>query len=312
MRSRHVWCLAGLATIVSVFGTVRGSSGQADQRFYFVSVMKVTDNASYAAPSWSPANDNELAITKTSYEGIYLLSLEGRQIRQLTEDRQAGYKFRWTRDGRHIAYRTRLGDRELQIRLLDVTTGGVTWASESGPDVGLPAEQGISAIAFRANNKKTTRRSLSSTPDARSHPFAYQSDDQIYLSTTGEDKRISAAGDQCFLPVVSPDRGKVLYQEMSKGLCVYHVSSETTLCLGEGSSPCWSPDSRHIVYEVTRDDGHNLLSSDLYIAAWDGSWKSQLGPAPGGLKRRPSWSGDGRRIAFDADGAIYVGVLGRR
>ena len=59
---------------------------------------------------------------------------------------------------------------------------------------------------------------------------------------------------------------------------------------------------------VTADDGHDITSSDLVAARADGSSRVALTQSPDRLEMNPSWSPDGRALAFDdaVDGALYL------
>jgi len=73
--------------------------------------------------------------------------------------------------------------------------------------------------------------------------------------------------------------------------------------------PDWSPDGTHLVFGSTR--GYNTLDYGIYVARADGSGVRRLTPQWDGSEPRaalvPSWSADGKRIAymFDADGSYY-------
>ncbi len=285
-----------------------------EKLFHLTSISRVTLNAGYAAPVWSPMSASQLALTKTDYQGVYLLSLGSGGIRKLTDDLESGYNFRWTSDGEYIVYRSTTGDQNFQIKLLDPRTAEIQPLSEPGPDIGLPQELPPGFVAYRDGNAITrrmipTRRISPRNTAGTAFPFVFQRNDEIFLSVEGSTKRISSGEGKYFLPLISPNGCKTVYQEISRGLYVYDFLEGTQVHVGRGESPAWSPDSKYLAYEVTSDDGHRLLSSDLFIAAIDGTMNVQLTRTPQLLERRPSWSLHGDMIAFDADGAIYTAKL---
>jgi hypothetical protein len=72
----------------------------------------------------------------------------------------------------------------------------------------------------------------------------------------------------------------------------------TGLILSEGRTGNWSPDSKKIVYFDTKEDGHYVLASEIYLINVDGSGKIQLTDTPDELEHDPVWSPDGTKIAY--------------
>jgi len=75
-----------------------------------------------------------------------------------------------------------------------------------------------------------------------------------------------------------------------------------------GVTAKWSPDSRQIVYMVSAEDGHTVITTDLFLINADGTGKTRLTNTPDVLEAYPIWSPDGTRIAYvtDIGSKIYV------
>ena len=91
-------------------------------------------------------------------------------------------------------------------------------------------------------------------------------------------------------------------------MIILNLESNKKTVLGDGHRPFWSPDENWICYMVTEDDGHQYLTSDIYISSFDGKNRFNLTDSEDRLEMNPSWSPDGNTIAFDdyKTGVIYL------
>jgi Tol biopolymer transport system component len=259
----------------------------------------------FAAPAWSPDGS---ALAFISEQGTFRYSLADKSLRELSRTR-AGYKFFWTGDGAALAYRAHTPGEPLRIETLDVATGRLKILAEA-VDLGLPQETGDGALQFRDGREMrllNAQTGAQLAPQTATRPYVYQLRDDIYLNT----RKLTKGDGQYFLPQLSPDGQKVIYQELARGLYLTDLTSGVTVNLGPGTDPAWSPDSKFVVFSVTADDGHNITAAELYLADLAGR-KRQLTHTPGLPEMNPAWSPDGKFLAFDARGAIYRALIERR
>lgn len=113
-----------------------------------------------------------------------------------------------------------------------------------------------------------------------------------------------------------PTIGRYLVQgiaEDNPSIVILDRSGRIASDLGAAALPfdptSLSGDGTLVVGHKESDDGHTILSSDLYLSAWDGSWSAPISNAAGGMD--PRFAREGRILEFVDfnDGVIHVGVL---
>ena len=289
--------------------------------------IRMTDaNAGYSfmSPQWSP-DGAKIAVTSDRYNGIWIIPADGSGMFQLTDDGSAGYGFQWSADSRAIVSRIAQFDgpyRYNAVKVYDVTTGEGKLVSD--------LRQSMSGLPRWADDDKTvfiftdgvldvfdTGRNSSSLKRGRVSPeIFFLKDDHIGSANikTKNIKDIVPITDEIYLNLIlSPDKTRMVFEVMSGNMHVMNTDGTGLIDLGTGFRPQWSPDSQHLVYMVTKDDGHQYISADLQIINIHTKEISKLTFEPDKLEMNPSWSPQGDKIAFDVldEGTIYVAELTR-
>jgi len=227
----------------------------------------------FIAPRWSP-DGLELLFSRPGYNGLYVKGAEGGALRELTDTPHVGYKSGWNADGSLSAV---------------ANDGKAQQLGADGTPLGPPSPM-----------------------DDASYVGAFTQDDNVYYrGAAGEPARLVSEGDDRFYGgVVSPDGRYIVYNGLYTGLYIAPLNgSGAPVYLGDGHSPSWLPDGLGIVYNISIDDGHQLLASDLYLASTDGTSISNLTQTSDQIELNPSVSPDGRSVAYEVDGVIYMAPL---
>ena len=268
-------------------------------------------------PRWSP-NGKFIAMTGDNYSGIQLYHLDDQHVSSLTSDRAAGFGLSWSPDGETLVSRVARFDnkRRLNARklyeinqkndriMLDytpVTPGLPAWNADGSAVLALVNDE---VELFAVSDNPTVQRTLPESPipllDGDKMVIVRGSDTGDRIVKTQTRSRILNA-------VLSPDGEKIAYEVYGGSMHVMNIDGLNDVDLGPGFRPRWHPDSQHLVYMITQDDGHRITESDLYTIRIDGQDKTRLQFSENRLEMNPDWSPDGLWIAYDVSdlGAVY-------
>lgn len=265
------------------------------------------ERGDYVRPAWSP-DGRWLALGRAGMAGIEILRPDGSEWKVLTAEPGAGYKFAWSPDSQHLAFRSTRYESNATwhvIKSVEIASGRITEWSRPAAAVQPPVwarsnlHQRVSFVV--GNHRSNTVWRVGQAKPARIMParadtLLYSDRGQIWSCGPGDlgCTNLTEAGGMD--PVWSPDRSRIAYSQMDT-LMVMEADGSKKRALAEGHHPAWSPDGRRIVYDVSTDDGHRILGSDLWVINADGTQPTRLTHTPDVLETEPAWSPDGKCIA---------------
>ncbi len=268
-------------------------------------------------PRWSP-NGKYVAMTGDNYTGILLYHLDDQKVISLTSDRAAGFGLSWSPDGETLVSRVARFDNKRRlnaIKLYDINRKNERIVLDYTPATpGLPAwnKNGTAVLALVQDEVELF--SVSDSPMIQStmpdSPIPLIDGDELVLvreSDTGDRIVKTRTRSRILNAVLSPDGEKIAYEVYGGSMHVMNIDGTNNIDLGPGFRPRWHPDSQHLVYMITQDDGHRITESDLYTIRIDGQDKTRLQFSENRLEMNPDWSPDGHWIAYDISdlGAVY-------
>ena len=278
------------------------------------------EGASDRDPVWSPDRQR---ILFASGEDLYVMNADGAN-RVLLAQGEGFTDFRWSRDGRQIAFVSTVFEGEETLDNLGVMqadgTGRLDLARNAtdptwSPDgrIAYVSSADFSDVHIRAINpdgsgdtRVTTDPAVAGSepawsPDGSRIAFVSLADNDIYVINpdgTGALNLTNGAGDDD-APVWSPDGSRLAFnttpldQPLESEIAIMNAdgSGRTTLTnrAGFDISADWSPDGMRLVYQQS-----NPVDSEIFVMNADGSGRVNLSNRPDTDESAADWSSEGQ------------------
>ena len=217
---------------------------------------------------------------QTGNKEIYLMDLDGKNIRPVSKNGSINLSPAWSPDGAKIAWTSyKRNNPDLYVKKLS-----------SGQVQALSAKQGLNIGAAYSPDGKQIAVTRSTRGD---------SDIYILDAQTGEMvKRITKGGGIDVSPSFSPDGTKLAFASERSGgsqIFVYDLATETTRRVSRQGrfnvDPAWSPDGKKLAF-VGRDPRFDIFVLDIKTQRTIRITEKM------GDNEDPSWSPDGRYLVF--------------
>ena len=286
---------------------VCASSTQAQISIKRTERLALSRSQSWSHPQFSPTG-GFIYFTNLDGNGIWEYSPKTRAVRQITSDPKSGFAFDISKDGKSIIYRRTLFDRSGRTRKQDVVLMNLARQSSrvlaTGPDVSTPS---FAENAPVYSTKSKTQGLAGATGTANVSIIGIE-DTKIAINVNGAKKLLDPLGNGSYVwPVLSPDKQQIVAYEMDRGAFVCNLRGTVISRLGRRDAPSWTRSGRWIVYMDDKDDGHKLLSSDIYAVSPDGNTVTQLTSTTGVFELYPQCSPTENKIVCStSDGSILV------
>jgi len=260
-------------------------------------------NEKYARPIWSP-NGKMLAFTNQTADVIYIHYFNTNTTKVLVSESGIGYKFQWSFDSKHIAYRATEGvgaNRIQYIAYINIDNGNTTKVSENKSSLQPPwwhYNNGKIYVAYLNNDKIELSyvSNIDKNFDDNINTWAVFINDNLYITNGYSLNKIT--NEVSFDPVFSPDKSKMFYSSLS-GLHILDLTSLKDYYLGDMYSPSWSPNGKSFIFKTSKDDGHHILEADIYHYNIDNQLITRLTNTIDELEENPQYSPCGTKISYN-------------
>jgi len=278
------------------------------------------DEQNFISPVWSP-DGTRIAVSGANYKGLWVINSDGSSLTNLSEEASAGFGFEWSADSKEILTTVTKFEgayRKNAIKIFNIeqaTERNLTEYIKQIPALPRWTTDNSQVYFYTGENLEFVDTGNQAKVNIFK-PLYFLKRGNLYTQGSVNNLINSAeelTNKETINVRISPDGKKISYQIMGGNLFVINIDGSNRVDLGRGSRARWAQDSEYLIYMVTKDDGHQYLSSEIFISRVDGTEKVQVTNSEDHLEMNPCWSPDGNQIVYsdDRDGAIYLMTIQR-
>ncbi|NCQ18088.1 MAG: hypothetical protein COZ80_11945 [Ignavibacteria bacterium CG_4_8_14_3_um_filter_37_9] len=260
------------------------------------------------------SGDSLIYFTRSYYKGILSFNLFSKDLKNITAEPGSGFEYQFTDDGSKIFYRTdtyQNGKKYSDIKTIDLRTNKIEFIENGKRNLSTPKILKSGDCIFKQDADITVNNKLKKTMQLNIIPqdtLLFYSDNNLILLINGLKKTFNPLGDGSYLwSSLSPNKEKILFTFMGKGTYVTDLDGNVVLELGYANAPKWSSDGKWIAYMEDKDDGVQVISSEIFLLSVDGKEKIQLTESKEIHEQFPEWSPNMKSIVcHTSDGKIIL------
>lgn len=225
--------------------------------------LPITGPEEWYAPIFSP-NGKKIYFTNSTYNGIWEYTLSTKRTRLITSDQGSGYGFTLSADGKQIAYRKTYYPNGSIERIQEIIIKNLRTLKSSligkGTDLSTPTFS-KSGVVYTSSDKTVN---LSKKISSKEVSILGIENTKIALNLYGEKILLDPFGNGSYIwPSLSPDKTKIVAYEMDRGTFICDLKGKILDTFGRRDHPVWTRDGKWLIFMDDKDDGHQILSSEI-------------------------------------------------
>lgn len=287
-----------LKLLIFVFAVSHMLSAQTIQVKNQYAVKEITDRAYY--PVFNNAG-NKILYSQESYKGLYLFDIEKKEVKQISQDKNAGYYPVFSSDDSKIFYRnTNMvnGLRWDALESVDVNT--FQQRQMATPQRNLKQARnygnGVLILADKKLIKSTFGTSKKEVP-----VYVSSEDLKIFVYNNGKRTELHPLGDKIQTSYIwisiSPDNKKILFTATGNGTYICDLNGKILYSLGYLNAPVWY-NNKYVVGMQDKDNGELVTSSVVVMVSENGKIRKQISN-PNDIAMYPAASEKAGKIAYN-------------
>lgn len=254
-----------------------------------------------------------IAFSRENYNSVEAFDLVTKEQRTICTHLGSGWGMVWLNNETIIVRSTQEGvsfrDRKMGLELIDVKTGreSVIIPFAAANRIEVPRKSSSGNVAAWNSGTMTlidTGKIVKGGDLPADEAVASSEQGQILIGK----ESLNAPTNRALLALVwSPDGTKALVELLGRPTLYIldRATQEFQSVAQRGEHPAWVNNDLYVYMETT-DDGHNILTGDIFVASSVDGQRQNLTGKFAGIALNPTASPDGKIVFNTADGKLYL------
>lgn len=240
---------------------------------------------------------NFLIYSAENEAGLFFLDLATQESFQISSAIGSALQTSWSADSRYLAFKYFAYENNILLQapaIFDFETKKIRLLNKLSKKAGIPSisqnnilAYSIDSIVFLTDLTGMRIQSFAIpayanqtpiSPDGRQIIYNDENDQLwIYDRRANQHRLLSNGRTGFFSPCWSPNGEKVVATSLDHNITVFDIEKDSTIRLGSGQHPRWTPDSEFIIFtKIELKENREVINLDLFIAQASGGQAQRL------------------------------------
>lgn len=304
---RKIFCLLAIYMVTLSFG----------QSVTVKNIFNVNsrEQGTFYRPQFS-AEGQHIIATKDNFKGLYLLNINEKGVRQISDKAGAGYEPLLNRESNTLYFRPyelQKGRKFYDLITYDLHNMKTSILSKGVRDlIVLNAPYNSLPLVMENNNlKNLSTNNAEKVENGKPAIGVYIENRKIIVIRDGVKNSLEPLGEGIYIwPALSPDGTKFLFTKGGKGTYISDLEGNILQEIGYANAAKWSGDGNWLVYMKDYDDGTNYIASDIYLFSLANNREYPITRTDTIIEMYPNWNDTMTQIVYETpEGIVKIAEI---
>lgn len=213
---------------------------------------------------------DKILFTGDSFKGLWLFETAKNSLKKLNDNPGAGYNPVFSSDDQSVYFRSDRFENMTRISSMykqNLNSGKIDIILKDQNNLLAPLKStGNTVLGFNSNEVIPLEKNQLNKTGVDNESIVFINDSKIVYQSGSLKKTLAPLGEGNYIwPSLSPDGKYLLFTKAGKGTYVSDLNGVVLYDLGKANYPVWGKEGNWVVFMEDKDDGQNIISSDIKI-----------------------------------------------